>query len=297
MGTTTLSVGATACVPITYSVTPSAAGFGTISPNTVQTVAYGNTTSFSVTANAGYNASVASGAGLCGGNLTGTAPNLSFATLAITAHCAVNATFTLAPVQCAAGTYSASGNSPCTTASPGNFVATAGATAQTACVPGSYQPASAATACLPAQAGFYVSAAGAIAQTPCALGTSSTAGATLCTGLPILNIDNSSGSSQYAAASDGTLLIRYLLGLRGTALTQGALDATALRDAAQIEVHLATYLMLFDVDGDGQVHALTDGLMILRRLLGLSGTALTAGAKNSARSDADIAAAIDALRP
>ena len=142
-----------------------------------------------------------------------------------------------------------------------------------------------------------MSAAGAIAQTPCALGTSSTASATLCTGLPILNIDNSSGSSQYAAASDGTLLIRYLLGLRGTALTQGALDASALRDAAQIEVHLATYLMLFDVDGDGQVHALTDGLMILRRLLGLSGTALTAGAKNSARSDADIAAAIDALRP
>lgn len=37
--------------------------------------------------------------------------------------------------------------------------------------------------------------------------------------------------------------------------------------------------------------------MILRRLRRRSGAALTAGAKNAARSDVDIAAAIDALRP
>jgi hypothetical protein len=37
--------------------------------------------------------------------------------------------------------------------------------------------------------------------------------------------------------------------------------------------------------------------MIYRRLQGLANAALTNGAKNSARSDADVAAAIDALRP
>ena len=43
-------------------------------------------------------------------------------------------------LQCAAGSYSIDGFAPCTPASPGNFVPTAGATAQTACVAGSYQP-------------------------------------------------------------------------------------------------------------------------------------------------------------
>jgi hypothetical protein len=101
----------------------------------------------------------------------------------------------------------------------------------------------------------------------------------------------------YSANTDGTQLLRYLLGMRGTALTAGALGTNARRNAAQIATHIETYLTLFDVDGDGQTRALTDGVMIVRRMLGLSGSALTAGAKNSLRSDADVAAAIDALKP
>ena len=77
----------------------------------------------------------------------------------------------------------------------------------------------------------------------------------------------------------------------------GTVGAQPLRTDAQIETHIPTYMSRFDVDDDGQVYAMTDGLMIVRRLLGLSGAALTTGAKQSARSDADIATVIDALKP
>ena len=92
--------------------------------------------------------------------------------------------------------------------------------------------------------------------------------------------------------------MRHLLGLRGSALTQGLLGTNARRNAAQIDTHITTYLTLFDVDGDGSTTAVTDGLLIVRRLLGLSGPALTAGARApSVRTDTDIANAIDRLKP
>ena len=90
--------------------------------------------------------------------------------------------------------------------------------------------------------------------------------------------------------------MRYLLGFRGEALIQNARGATAKRDAAAIATYLDSVLGVLDVDGDRSTKALTDGLLILRRLLGLQGAALTNGANNGTRSDAEIAAAIDALR-
>ncbi len=116
-------------------------------------------------------------------------------------------------------------------------------------------------------------------------------------GPPILNIDDSDAATQYAAATDGVLLVRYLFGLRGASLTASALGANPQRSDTEIEAHIAANLAAFDVDGDGRVLAATDGLLILRRLLGLSGPGLTAGAKNSLGSDADVAAFIDALKP
>ena len=112
---------------------------------------------------------------------------------------------------------------------------------------------------------------------------------------PILNLDVSDSSTRFAPDTAGALLLRYLLGLRDSALTVGALGANPQRSAAEIAAHISANLSAFDVDGDGAVLTTTDGLMILRRLVGLSGTALTTGAKNSVRSDDDIAAAIDAL--
>lgn len=115
---------------------------------------------------------------------------------------------------------------------------------------------------------------------------------------PTLNIDASTPGTQYDAATDGLLIMRYLLGLRGSALINGARGATAQRDATQIEQFIAGSLTSLDVDGDGLTLATTDGLMILRRLLGItSAAAITNGAKNSARSDADVKSAIEALMP
>lgn len=44
--------------------------------------------------------------------------------------------------------------------------------------------------------------------------------------------------------------------------------------------------LLCKPDGDGQSLAMTDGLLILRAMLGLSGDALTAGAVNTAHPNA-----------
>ena len=115
---------------------------------------------------------------------------------------------------------------------------------------------------------------------------------------PVLNVDDSTdAASKYDAATDGLLIVRYLLGLRGDALIQNARSATARRDAQQIADYLDSVLKLLDVDGDGSTRALTDGLLIVRRMMSLQGSALTSGANNSTKSAADIAAAIDALRP
>ena len=120
-----------------------------------------------------------------------------------------------------------------------------------------------------------------------------------------LNIDNSAGKI-YDPATDGTLLMRYLLGQRGAALINNARGTgTSLRDAAEIEAYLAENLALFDVDGDGKTLPLTDGLMILRRMLNPGAVttdaaamaAITARAKQGSRSDAEVVNAIDALRP
>jgi hypothetical protein len=115
---------------------------------------------------------------------------------------------------------------------------------------------------------------------------------------PTLDIDDSAPATPYDAATDGLLLLRYLLGFRDDALTTGAVSPTAQRNATQIAAHIAANLARFDVDGDGATLATTDGVMILRRLLGIvDAAAITQGVKNSTRSDADVVLAIDALKP
>ncbi len=116
-------------------------------------------------------------------------------------------------------------------------------------------------------------------------------------GPSVLNVDGSDAATRYGAATDGVLIIRYLMGFRDGELSNGALGNAPTRDAAQIATYLGGLGTQLDVDGDGQVYTLTDGLLILRRLLGLSGAALTNGAKLGVKSDSDIATAIDALKP
>jgi hypothetical protein len=83
---------------------------------------------------------------------------------------------------CAPGMYQPNaGSVSCIPASPGHYVDVTAAAMPIDCLPGSYQPNSSATSCLLADAGFFVSETAAIEQFVCPRGTTSLAGATDCT--------------------------------------------------------------------------------------------------------------------
>jgi hypothetical protein len=100
---------------------------------------------------------------------------------------------------------------------------------------------------------------------------------TLGSGAGTLDVD---GDGERQALTDGLLIVRYLFNLRGTVLVTGAVDLSDCTrcDAAAIEPYIASVLSLLDADGDGERQALTDGLLFLRYLFTLRGTALVAGA-------------------
>ena len=84
--------------------------------------------------------------------------------------------------------------------------------------------------------------------------------------------------------------MRYTFGLRGDALISGLISSgSEYTTASDIERELAlVYDASGDIDGDGNVDALTDGLLLLRYLFGLSGDTLTVGvvASNATRTTA-----------
>ena len=105
------------------------------------------------------------------------------------------------------------------------------------------------------------------------------------TGGTTCNLD-ADGNGRFEAR-DAQLIQRRLAGLADASLTDGltALPACATR---QTGASVATFVdgqssgaaapKPFDIDGDGQVHATTDGLMILRVALGLTGDAVVLNA-------------------
>lgn len=86
------------------------------------------------------------------------------------------------------------------------------------------------------------------------------------------------GSGTYSALTDGLVILRYLLGLEGAPLVAGvtASSATPL-DAPTTVAKLDHMLAQLDVDGNGRPDA-SDGLLIVRYLFGLRGSALIADA-------------------
>ena len=119
--------------------------------------------------------------------------------------------------------------------------------------------------------------------------------------LATLDIDLSGSNTKYNALTDGVLVLRYLFGLTGTALTNGALGTAPGRaTGAAIQAYLDDIRPALDVDGNGQVDAPTDGLLILRALFGYTGNALTdnaLGANPSRGTAAAILNYIDTLKP
>ena len=83
------------------------------------------------------------------------------------------------------------------------------------------------------------------------------------------------------ALTDGLLLLRYTFGLTGESLVASAVSTSSTLSTAEIESEIATVLSISDIDADGNVDALTDGLLLLRYLFGLSADALVSSAVSS----------------
>lgn len=89
------------------------------------------------------------------------------------------------------------------------------------------------------------------------------------------------GNGIIAADSDGLMLIRYQFGYRGSDLITGLIADGATRETAE---EITAYLDqmnefgLLDADGDGEVNALTDGVLAVRAQQGRTGEDLTRGA-------------------
>ena len=114
----------------------------------------------------------------------------------------------------------------------------------------------------------------------------------------IIDIDR---NGYYDALTDGLLLLRSIFGLDGDALIFGAVASNATVTSSQdILVEIDRLGMLLDIDGNGEIDALTDGLLILRYLFGLEGDILIAGvvAQNATRATAaEIEAHLAGLTP
>ena len=99
------------------------------------------------------------------------------------------------------------------------------------------------------------------------------------------------GNDNIDALTDGLLLLRHTFDLRGEALTNGAMASDSSMSHAQVEQRIVDAYAIADIDGNGQVDALTDALILLRYLFELRGDALidSAVAENAARaSSSDI---------
>ena len=81
------------------------------------------------------------------------------------------------------------------------------------------------------------------------------------------------GNGQADALTDGLLFLRYAFGLNGEPLISGVVaDDAQYTTAEELELELAeVFASSGDVDGNGSVDALTDGLLLLRYLFGLDG--------------------------
>ena len=90
-----------------------------------------------------------------------------------------------------------------------------------------------------------------------------------------LDID---GNQEFDALTDGLLILRSMFGITGAPLISGAVSSNALyNNAEDIEARILSLGDRLDVDNNGNVDALTDGLIILRYLFGLTGDSLTNG--------------------
>ena len=100
---------------------------------------------------------------------------------------------------------------------------------------------------------------------------------------PSMDID---GNGEYDALTDGLVLLRGMFGFDGDTLIAGVIASDATyTSSADIELRIESLGARADIDGDGQIGALTDGLLILRYLFGFRDDVLIGGvvASNATR--------------
>ena len=110
-------------------------------------------------------------------------------------------------------------------------------------------------------------------------------------------------NGQADALTDGLMFLRYAFGLSGDSLVNGLISSDSVHTTpAAIESELAiVFAESGDIDGSGgEVDALTDGLLLLRYLFGLSGNSLTSGVVGSEATltdSSDLEAYMSGLMP
>lgn len=103
----------------------------------------------------------------------------------------------------------------------------------------------------------------------------------------------------YDPFTDGLIIIRYLFGVTGAPLVSNLGVGARVTDAAAMLTKLNGLRPQFDIDLNGQVDALSDGVMIVRYLLGVRDAALTLRAigKNPTRTPDQIQTYLGTLKP
>jgi CHRD domain len=118
---------------------------------------------------------------------------------------------------------------------------------------------------------------------------------------PSLDVDVSNAQTQYHSLTDGLIMMRYMLTVTGAPLVNGALGTTATRtDPGQIKTYLDATRLAYDIDGNGSVDAATDGVLIVRYLMGIRDNALVEGALGAGATrtlPGDVASYMLALMP
>jgi hypothetical protein len=91
----------------------------------------------------------------------------------------------------------------------------------------------------------------------------------------VLDID---GNRSAAPLSDGLIVVHWTFELGGKTLEGLAVSPGCTRcNAPAIEAYLTSITGLLDIDGNGQVLPLSDGLLVFRWLDGVRGQALVNG--------------------
>lgn len=100
----------------------------------------------------------------------------------------------------------------------------------------------------------------------------------------VIDID---GNQTISATTDGLMLLRAMLGLTGTAVTAGATITGAPRTTWE-QISPYVHLAALNLDGSGNTSAATDGVLLLRAMFGLTGTAVTNGVATNGQTWATI---------